>query len=347
MLPLIIFFVIFPAFAFCEKLYVVERERGAVAVVKDGRLVKEIENLGNLNHATLKLWKGKAYLISRDGYLSQIDVQKDELLKKVKVGESTIGIDFTEDHIVVANYEPKTVLVLDEELKVVQTLITGSRNVGIKGFKGGFVFSLMDKDEIWLVKGKNLRVFKEVGAMPFDALLKGDVYVVGFFKEGGVGLLDVKGDVYRKVSFLSEGKQVVFKIPHFGTWGVLEDRAFIPAVGERRLYVVNLKNFSLEGYVELSGLPVFASISKDGRYLAVNFSGDREDHIALVDAVEPKVVKEERVGKRVMHMRFSEDGKRLYISSYFDSKLKVLSVPSLEVLEEISIPNPSGVFLIR
>ncbi|RME12258.1 MAG: NirF protein, partial [Aquificota bacterium] len=283
MLPLIFLLLTFPILAFAEKLYVVERERGSLAVVVDGRLVKEIEGLGNLNHATLKLWRGKAYLISRDGYLSQIDTEKDELLRKVKVGESAIGIDFTRDHIVVANYEPKTVVVLDEELNVVQSLNTGSRNVGIKGFEVGFVFSLMDRDEIWLVKDKSVKVFGNVGAMPFDALLKGNVYVVGFFKEGGVGLLDVKREVYRKVVFLSAGKEVVFKIPHFGTWGVSGDRAFIPVVGERRLYLVNLRNFNLEGHVELSGLPVFAVISPDGKYVAVNFSGDREDYVALVD----------------------------------------------------------------
>lgn len=347
MLPMILFLLIFPVLVLAEKLYVVERERGRLAVIEDGKLVKEIEGLGNLNHATLKPWKGKAYLISRDGYLSQIDIQRDELLKRVKVGESTIGIDFTEDHVVVANYEPKTVVVLDERLNIVRSFNTGSRNVGIKGFEGGFVFSLMDRDEIWLVRNGEVKVFKEVGAMPFDALLKGDVYAVGFFKEEGVGLLNIKDKGYRKVFFTSGDKEVVFKIPHFGTWGLVDERAFIPAVGERRLYVVNLKGFNLEGHIDLSGLPVFATTSPDGIYIAVNFSGDREDYIALVEAKAMKVIKELQVGRRVMHTKFSKDGKRLYISSYFDSKLRAFSVPELILLYEVDVPNPSGVFLIK
>lgn len=342
-----IWLLIIPLLVFAEKLYVVERERGALAVVEKGRLIREIKGLGNLNHATVKLWRGKAYLISRDGYLSQIDTDKDRLIKKVKVGESTIGIDFTDEHIVVANYEPRDVVVLDEDLKAVKRYETGSRNVGIKGFKGGFVFSLMDKDEIWLVKGERVKVFERVGEMPFDAFLKGNLYVVGFFKESGVGLLDTEREDYRKVSFSSQGEEVVFKIPHFGTWGVVGDRAFIPAVGERRLYVVSLKNFEVLGRVELPGLPVFAVASPEGRYVAVNFSSDMEDRIVLVDAEELRLVAQRDAGKRVMHMRFSSDGSRLYVSSYFDSKLKVLKVPELDILEEVSVPNPSGVFLIK
>ncbi|MEZ0337129.1 MAG: cytochrome D1 domain-containing protein, partial [Aquificaceae bacterium] len=335
-----------PFIVFAEKLYVVERERGALAVVEDGRLKKEITELGNLNHATLKLWRGRAYLISRDGYLSQIDIQEDRLVKRIRVGESTIGIDFTDEHIVVANYEPRDVVVLNENLQVVRKYETGSRNVGIKGFKGGFVFSLMDKDEIWLVKGEKVKVFERVGSMPFDAFLKGNLYVVGFFKEGGIGLLDIEKEEYRRVSFSSQGKDVVFKIPHFGTWGVVGDRAFIPAVGEKKLYVVSLKSFEVLGYVELPGLPVFAVASPDGRYVAVNFSGDMEDFVAVVDTKSLTVFNQKAVGERVMHMRFSLDGSKLYVSSYFDSKLRALKVPGLEILEEVSVPNPSGVFLI-
>lgn len=345
MLPLIIFLLI-PLLSVADKLYVVERERGALAVVENGRLLKEIEGLGNLNHATLKLWKDKAYLISRDGYLSQIDTQRDELIKKVKVGNSTIGVDFTDRHIVVANYDPKTVVLLDEELNILHTIETGSRNVGIKGFSGGFVFSLMDRDEIWLVKNGRVRVF-EAGAMPFDALLKGDTYMVGFFKEAGIGMLSVEKELFKKVPFTSEGREVVFKIPHFGAWGVFGDKAYVPAVGERKLYLLNLKKFDLAGSIELPGLPVFVVMSPDGKHAAVNFSGDMEDYLALVDAGNMEVAKSIPAGKRVMHMRFSKDGLRLYVSSYFDSKLRVLEVPSLKVKEELNIPNPSGVFLVR
>ncbi len=346
MLLVMLFILILPFLSIAEKLYVVERERGSLAVVEEGKVVKEIEGLGNLSHATVKVWEGYAYVISRDGYLSKIDPKEDKLLKRVKVGNSTIGLDFTDNHIVVANYDPHTVVVLDEELNILKTLKTGSRNVGIKGFEGGFVFSLMDKDEVWVVERQEIRKFK-VGNMPFDALLSGDIYLLGFFKESGIGMIDIKNKLYRKLDFKAQGKEVVFKIPHFGTWGIVGDEAFIPAVGEKRLYKVDLRKMEILGHVELGGLPVFASVSPNGNYLAANFSGDREDYLALVDVKEMKVLKELKLGQRIMHLRFSQDGTRLYVSSYFDSKLRAFQVPDLKLLYELNIPHPSGVFLIR
>jgi len=345
MLPLILFLLSI-SLALAEKLYVVERERSSLAVVENGRLVKRIEALGNMNHATVKFWRGYAYVISRDGYLSKIDTKRDELVKRVKVGKSSIGIDFTDRYVIVANYDPDTVVVLDEELNVLREISTGSRNVGIKAYKTGFLFSLMDKDEVWWVREEEVLKFA-VGKMPFDALLFGDHYLVGFFKDEGIGLIDLKEKSYKSLKFKREGKEVVFKIPHFGTWGVFKDTAYVPAVGERKIYVVSLKDVKVLREIALSGLPVFVAVSPEGKHIAVNFSGDKENFVALYDLGSEKLLGEVQAGKRIMHLRFSKDGKRLYLTSYFESKLKVFEVPTLKLLHEVDIPNPSGVFLAK
>lgn len=345
MLPLILFLLSI-SLALAEKLYVVERERSSLAVVENGRLVKRIEALGNMNHATVKFWRGYAYVISRDGYLSKIDTKRDELVKRVKVGKSSIGIDFTDRYVIVANYDPDTVVVLDEELNVLREISTGSRNVGIKAYKTGFLFSLMDKDEVWWVKEEEVLKFA-VGKMPFDALLFGDYYLVGFFKDEGIGLIDLKEESYKSLKFKREGKEVVFKIPHFGTWGVFKDTAYVPAVGERKIYVVSLKDVKVLGEIALSGLPVFVAVSPEGKHIAVNFSGDKENFVALYDLGSEKLLGEVQAGKRIMHLRFSKDGNKLYLTSYFESKLKVFEVPTLKLLHEVDIPNPSGVFLAK
>jgi len=168
---------------------------------------------------------------------------------------------------------------------------------------------------------------------------------VGFFGEPSLGILDLRRGEYKKIALSSNG-EAVFKIPHFGTWGVVDGMAYVPAVGERKLYILNLKDLKPEGSINLPGLPVFVVASPDKRLLAVNFSGDREDYIALVDVSKRKVIREVKAGKRIMHMRFSKDGKRLYISSYFDSKLRVLSLPDLKSIQELEVPNPSGIFVL-
>lgn len=345
MLPLIVLLLF--TIGFAQKIYVVERERGALAVIEEGK-VKEIKNLGNTNHATLKFWRGHAYLISRDGFLSRIDTRRDRLVKKVRVGKSSIGFTFCLDKVAVANYSPKDVVLLSEDLEELRRIETGSKNVGIKSYRGLLVFSLMDKDEVWIVDCKSMKLLKRirnVGSMPFDALLSKDKYIVGLFGENAVGVLDLKDFSYRKVRFGRKGKEVVFKVPHFGLWGVWKDKAYIPAVGERKVHVVDLESFEYIGSINLPGLPVFVSVSPDGRYLAVNYSGDSEDLISLIDREKMEVVRTRKLGRRILHLRFSLDGSSLYLSSYYENLLKRVSVPGLELIDSISVPTPSGVFI--
>ncbi len=349
LIPIIPTFLLFISIssAFAEKIYVVERERGSVAVIEDGKLIGRIENLGNMTHSTIKFKDNHAYVISRDGWFSKIDVKNDKLLKKVRVGESSIGFDFTADVVAVANYSPKNVVLLDEELNIKTKVDTGSRNVGIKGFESFFIFSLMDKDEIWVIntRGERIRVFGKTGNVPFDALLSNGRYVVGFFNEPAVGLLNIKYMSFKKIQFKSNGKEVIFKVPHFGLWGIKENLAYIPAVGERKIYLVDIESFEVKGEIELEGLPVFAVLSNDGRYIAINYSGDKEDFISLVDTQKNMIIKNMPCGKRITHLRFSKS--KLYVSSYFENKVKALSIPELNIIWELFVPNPSGVFLVN
>ncbi|WP_457600744.1 cytochrome D1 domain-containing protein [Hydrogenivirga sp.] len=347
MLPLILLLLLV-SLGFSVKVYVVEREQGAVAVVENGKLVGEIKGVGNTNHATLKFLGRNAYMVSRDGFLSKIDTERDRLVGKVRVGESTIGFTFCSGKVAVANYAPDTVVFLSEDLDVLKEIDTGSRNVGIKTYGGKLVFSLMDRDEVWVLDCESFEKVGGVdraGSMPFDALLSGSRYIVGFFNENAVGVLNLKDMSYRKVTFGREGREVVLKIPHFGLWGVYGRLAYIPGVKERKVHVVDIERFEYLGSIDVPGLPVFVSVSPDGRYVAVNFSGDREDYLTLIDRESGRVVLTKELGKRILHFRFTPDGRYLYLSSYYENKLKKVSVPELKVIEELSVPTPSGVFI--
>ncbi|WP_457642283.1 cytochrome D1 domain-containing protein [Persephonella sp.] len=352
MLYLIIVFLLLTGQIFAEKLYVVERERGSLAVIEDSKFVREIKDLGNLNHAIVKTDGNFSYIISRNGYFSKVDNKTDRLIKKIKPGNSGIGFTFIGDYIAIAHYDPKKVTILTKNLDTFVVVETDSRNVGIKPFYPYLVFSLMDKDQIWVLNAENgfelETIIDNVGKLPFDALINKDRYIVGFFKEKGVGILNLKDFSYKKVTFSSDKNQeVVFKIPHFGMWGLMEDKAVIPSVGERKAYVVNTQNMKVEKVIDLIGLPVFISISPNKKYAVVNYSGDKEDFITVIDLKTFKPIKDMKVGKRIMHFRFSKDGKKLYISSYFDNKLKILDTDKWEVIKEITVPTPSGIFVVR
>ncbi|MBK3332029.1 NirF protein [Persephonella atlantica] len=352
MLYLIVFILTVFNTVFAEKLYVVERERGALAVIEDGKFVREIKDLGNLNHAIVKTDGNFSYCIARNGYFSQINNKNDRVIKKIKPGNSGIGFTFIKNYIAIAHYDPKKVTILDKNLNVIKQINSGSRNVGIKPYKHLLAFSLMDKDQIWVLDAdkefKKVFTVENAGKMPFDALIDRSRYVVGFFKERGVGILNLEDFSYKKAKFLSSEKgEVVFKIPHFGTWGVLEDKALIPAVGERRAYLVSTTDMKVLKAIKLSGLPVFIVVSPDKKMAVVNYSGENDHLLSVIDLKKFKVIKTFPAGKRVMHMRFSKDGKKLYVSSYFDNSLKIFDTKNWKLLKEITVPNPSGIFIVR
>ncbi|WP_293445465.1 cytochrome D1 domain-containing protein [Persephonella sp.] len=352
MLHLILAIVLIFQIAFAEKLYVVERERGSLAVIQDNKLVKEIKDLGNLNHSIVKTSGDYSYCIARNGYFSKIDNRTDKVIKKIKPGKSGIGFNFVKNYIAIAHYDPKKVTVLTKDLEIKKVIDTGSRNVGIKPYKNLLVFSLMDKDQIWVLDADKdfevVHTVKDAGKMPFDALIHKNRYIVGFFKERGVGILDLDNFSYKKAVFRSDSKQeVVFKIPHFGMWGIFDNKALIPAVGEKRAYVVDIEKMNVIKHINLPGLPVFISVSPNKDIAVVNFSGDKDHLLSVIDLKKLQVIKTFPAGKRVMHMRFSKDGKKLYLSSYFDNSLKVYDTKSWKLIKEITVPTPSGIFIVR
>lgn len=336
-------------FALNEKVYVVQRERESVAVFKGTGQLKTIEELGNLNHAIIKFKNGFAYVLARNGFLSKVDVKEDKLINKVKVGKSGIGITFTNDQIVIVNYDPNSVVVLDLDLNIQKNIETNSRNVGVKVWKNYLIFSLMDKNEIWILDIQKdfslVKKFENVGNLPFDALLNDHVYIVGFFNEASVGMLDLAKLSYSKVIIKDSNEQLIYKVPHFGYWGVVGDKVFVPMVTDTKLLVLDITNMNSVGSVDLMGMPVFATLSPDKKILAVNYSGDKEDYISIIDTKTQRKITDLKVAKRVMHLRFSKDGKQLLVTSYFENLMHVYNVGNWSKLVSLPVTTPSGIFI--
>jgi len=331
-----------------EKIYVVERERESLFVLDHGH-EKIIKDLGNLNHATMKFDKGFGYVLARDGYIAKIDTEKDELVKKVKIGKSGIGITFIDQYIAVVNYDPQSVVLLDKDLNVIKTIETQSRNVGIKAHKNLLVFSLMDKNQILVLDAKKdfqtVQTFEHVGQLPFDALIKDDKYIVGFFNEAAIGILNLTSMNYEKLTFKDAGDRLVYKVPHFGYWGIIGNAAIVPLAAEKKLLVLDLETSKALKEINLPGNPVFAAVSPDKTKLIVNYSGDHENIISVVDLKKLEKETDLEVGKRVMHLRFSPDGKSAYVTSYFDNSLKTIDTSKWKVVEERKVATPSGIFI--
>ncbi len=338
-----------------EKIFVVERENSSLAVIEGGMIRSRITNMRNMNHGVVKFYDKDGYAISRDGYVIKFDPEKEKILKEYKTSDSAIGFVINKYYLAVANYDNKSVDILDRDLKPIKSFKTGSKNVGIKIYKDYLVFSQMDNDKITVLRDKNkgekipdFEIYKEflnVGVMPFDAMIKDNNFITGFFQSPFFGVVDLDTMTYKKIDILLGDRKPVLKVPHFGFWSISEGNVFIPAVGDNKVLVYT-SDFKFVKNIETEGLPVFTALSPDKKYLAVTFSGKKFPIIQIIDTETLKIIKRFEFDGKVLHVRWSKIKPSLYVSVNDTNKVAVINTKQWYLSREMfQIKKPSGIFI--
>ncbi len=338
-----------------EKIFVVERENESLAVIENGLPKSHIEHMHNMNHGVVKFYGNDGYVISRDGYIIKFDPEKEKILKEYKTSDSAIGFVINDYYVAVANYDKKSVDILDRDLNPIQSFNTGSKNVGIKIYKDYLIFSQMDNDKITVLQDTNegkkiphFKIYKEfndVGIMPFDAMIKENHYIVGFFQSPFFGVVDLNTMTYKKIDILLGNRKPVLKVPHFGFWSISNGNVFIPAVGNNKVLVYT-PDFTFVTAIETEGLPVFTALSPDEKYLAVTFSGKKFPVIQIIDTKTLKIVKRFEFDGKVLHVRWSKQRPNLYVSVNDANKVALINTNGWWLNREIfQIKKPSGIFI--
>ena len=338
-----------------EKLFVVERESESLCVIEQGLTKCNIEGMHNMNHGVVKFYEDDGYVISRDGYIIKFDPKEEKVIKQLKTSDSAIGFTVAKNFIAVANYAKKSVDILDRDLNPIKSFNTNSKNVGIKKYKDYLVFSQMDNDKITVLKDKNsgrglpdfeiYKEFEDVGVMPFDAMIKDNNFITGFFKSDFFGVLDLDTMKYSKIKILLEDRKPVLKVPHFGFWSISDGNVFIPAVGNNKVLVYT-SDFKFVKNIETEGLPVFTALSPDKKYMAVTFSGDKFPVVQIIDTKELKVIKRFEFDGKVLHVRWSNSKPNLYVAVNDTNKIAVINTKEWYISREMfNIRKPSGIFI--
>ena len=338
-----------------EKIFVVERESSSLAVIENDLPRSHIENMRDMNHGVVKFYEKDGYAISRDGYIVKFDPENEKILKEYKTSKSAIGFVINEHYVAVANYDNKSVDILDRDLRPIKSIVTGSKNVGIKIYKSYLVFSQMDNDKITVLRDKNegkkvpdfeiYKEFEDVGVMPFDAMIKDNNFITGFFKSEHFGVLDLDTMKYSKIQIMLGDRQPVLKVPHFGFWSISGAHVFIPAVGDNKVLVYT-PDFKFVKNIETEGLPVFTSLSPDEKYMAVTFSGAKFPVIEIIDTKTLEIIKRFEFDGKVLHVRWSNEKSKLYVSVNDTNKIAVIDTKEWYVSKEIfQVQKPSGIFI--
>jgi len=345
-----------------EKIFVVERESESIAIISKGLTKSHMTKMHNMNHGIIKFDGKDGYLISRDGYVVHFDPETEKVLEEYKTSKSAIGFVIGDNYVAVANYDDKSVDILTRDLKPIDKIKTGSKNVGIKIYKDYLIFAQMDSDKVTVLKNENagkglpkFKTFKEfkVGEMPFDAMIKDNTYIVGFFLTKAFGVIDLDKMEFSEIKVTAKDNKPVLKVPHFGFWSLSEDKTFIPAVGDNAVMVYD-KDFKFIKNIKMQGLPVFTALSPDKKYLAVTFSGKDFPTIQIVDTKTLKIIQTFTFKGKILHVRWSEMDDSLYVSvngkgeARDQNKVNVINTAEWFLEREIyQIKHPSGIFIYQ
>jgi len=349
---------------------VVERASGQLLVIEhstDSRLA-QIDGLGDLSHASVVFSRDEryAYVFGRDGGLTKVDLLNGAIVKRILQSGNSIGGAISQDGrlIAVSNYEPGGVRVFDAEtLEPVADIPAEyqpgklSKVVGLVDAPGNrFVYSLYDADEIRVTDMSDPRKpvttrFRDIGRAPYDALITPDgrYYIAGLFGEDSLALLDLwhpENGVHRILAGYAahDEKLPVYKMPHLEGWAIAGTRAFLPAVGEHKVLVVDTTNWQEVAAIPVHGQPVFVMARPDGRQIWVNFAHPDNDTVQVIDAESLAVVKSLKPGKAVLHMEFTPRGEKVWVSVRDDDRIEVYDTRTLERIAELPAAKPSGIF---
>jgi protein NirF len=351
---------------------VIERASGSIVIVETtGRSrIGRVEGLGDLSHASAVFSRdGRfAYVFGRDGGLSKIDLLAGTLARRIVQAGNSIGGAISQDGrlVAVSNYKPGGVRIFDavtlDPVADIPAIPSGadgpaSKVVGLVDAPGRrFAFSLYDAGEIWLADVADpakpvLRKFQDIGSQPYDALITPDgrYYIAGLFGEDGMALLDLwrpEAGVRRILGGYGKGekKMPVYKMPHLEGWAVAGRQAFVPAVGQHAVLVIDLSTWRQVGRIPVHGQPVFVMARPDGRQVWVNFALPHNDTVQVIDVPTLAVVDSLKPGKGVLHMEFTPRGEEVWVSARDADQVVVYDTASRRVVTRLPAMKPSGIF---
>jgi protein NirF len=349
---------------------VIERATGSVQVVDTSAKQRlfHVAGLGDLSHASAVFSRDQryAYVFGRDGGLSKIDLLCGRLEERVMQAGNSIGGAISQDGglVAVSNYTPGGVKVFDANTLALVADIPATYGEGQRSRVVGlvdaperrFVYSLYDAGEIQILDLHDTsipqrRIFRDIGSLPYDALITpdGHYYIAGLFGEDGLALLDLwrpQDGVRRILDHYGRGedKLPVYKMPHLEGWAMAADLAFLPAVGRHELLVVGQRTWKEVGRIALHGQPVFAVARPDGRQVWVNFAYPDNDTVQVIDTATLEVVRTLRPGKGVLHLEFTPRGEEVWISVRDADEVQVYDTERIERVATLPAEKPSGIF---
>ena len=133
-------------------------------------------------------------------------------------------------------------------------------------------------------------------------------------------------------------------MPHLEGWAVAGDLAFVPAIGQHEVLVIDKRSWQLVKRIPVVGQPVFVMARPDGRQVWVNFALPDNHQLQIIDVKELAIVKTVKPGRAVLHMEFTPKGEEVWVSLRDDNQLVVYDTSTFEQKARLPADKPSGIF---
>lgn len=327
--------------------------------------VARVHNIGYQPHTLSFSPDGRyAYHISRDGWLTKINIENLEVVDYKRVGVSSRGTGLTESgkYLVIGNYDPQNVVIIDtdtlETLKVIE-LFNDRDGETVKSRAGAVVevgekvlIALKDMQSVWVIDTSidNFPVTNyfwnigEKGDTLHDAYLTPDgrYFIAAVQGSDFAWVLDTQ--TMTEIARVPTGKT-----PHTGPGATWKDYTFIPSLGEGGITAINIKNWNQASIIKTSGPGLFVRSYNDNYpYILADaaLSSEGDDEIYVIDGKTLNIVETliPMKGKKSVHPEFTLDGKYVYVGVWGGGKVYVYDSMTFEVIAAIDSVSPTGIF---
>ena len=324
------------------------------------------------------------YFTSRDGWISKYDLYQLKMVAEIRVGINARNTAISSDDrfVIVGNYMPNTLVVLDAKdlslVKIIPVVDKKGNSSRVSAVydarpRKSFVVALKDSPELWEINYQNpppagfgnwvhdyrkasgeakIRLFP-IRRLYLDSVLddfffdQEYVHVLSASRKGKGQVVDM--DLGRKVADLD-----IPGMPHLSsgiTWqrrvnGKKQTVLATPNLKESAVSIIDMKTWKPIKKIPTLGSGFFMRSHEKSPYAWVDvFFGKDKDVMHVIDKQTLEIVKTLRPvkGKTSAHVEFTRDGRYALVSIWeMEGALIVYDANTLEEVKRIPMKKPVG-----
>jgi mono/diheme cytochrome c family protein len=322
------------------------------------------------------------YFASRDGWISKYDIYNLKLVAEIRAGINTRNLAVSADdrYVMVANYLPHTLLLLDaRDLKPIKLYDVADQKgnssrvsaVYTAPPRNSFIAAMKDIPEVWEISYDDEPPLSFAGwvhdynpesgekplidAFPVRRIRVDDYLDDFFFDQEYVSIIGASRAGKGQVVDMDVGRVIVPDLalpgmPHLGsgiTWQYQGRQVLAtPNLRASKVSVIDMDSWETIAEIETLGPGFFMRSHENTPYAWVDvFFGPNKDAVHVIDKRTLEVVKTLRPapGKTAAHVEFTRDGRYALLSIWDpEGAVVVYDAATLEEVKRIPMNKPSG-----